>query len=138
MRVGFGYGTAAPDSGVLGAAAVLVASDTVFVPGGGPLTGTSGPAYMFALNGATGQVVWQYGTTDTAIEAMKLGAADYIMKPFPNAEIRMLVGRAIEQRNLADYLIKALSPDAPYLLSDGGVIATGYDEELDRLRLPGQ
>lgn len=38
------------------------------------------------------------------------------------------------QRELADYLTKSLSPDAPYLLSDGGVIAAGYDEELDRLR----
>ncbi|HEO70813.1 MAG TPA: sigma-54-dependent Fis family transcriptional regulator, partial [Candidatus Hydrogenedentes bacterium] len=41
-----------------------------------------------------------HGSVETAIEAMKLGAADYIMKPFKNDEIRLLVRRAIEQRNL--------------------------------------
>ena len=31
----------------------------LFVPGGGPLSGTSGPLYFFALNPATGAIVWQ-------------------------------------------------------------------------------
>ncbi len=51
-----------------------------------------------------------------------------------------LAGRADAlrgQRELADYLSQALNPDAPYLISDGGVIADGYDEELDRLRAIG-
>ncbi|HSW44799.1 MAG TPA: DNA mismatch repair protein MutS, partial [Phycisphaerae bacterium] len=38
------------------------------------------------------------------------------------------------QRDLADYLNRSLSSEAPLILSDGGVIAPGYDEELDRLR----
>ncbi|MDZ4860563.1 MAG: sigma-54 dependent transcriptional regulator [Candidatus Hydrogenedentes bacterium] len=41
-----------------------------------------------------------YGSVETAIEAMKRGAVDYIMKPFKNEEVRMQVQRAIEQRNL--------------------------------------
>jgi two-component system response regulator PilR (NtrC family) len=41
-----------------------------------------------------------YGSVETAIDAMKHGAADYIMKPFKNQEVRLLVQRAIEQRNL--------------------------------------
>lgn len=41
-----------------------------------------------------------HGSVETAIEAMKRGAADYIMKPFKNDEIRLLVERAIAQRNL--------------------------------------
>ncbi|GMV98982.1 MAG: sigma-54-dependent Fis family transcriptional regulator [Candidatus Hydrogenedentota bacterium] len=41
-----------------------------------------------------------YGSVETAIEAMKRGAADYIMKPFKNDEVRLVVQRAIEQRNL--------------------------------------
>ncbi len=41
-----------------------------------------------------------HGSVETAIEAMKLGAADYVLKPFKNDEIRMLVRRAIEQRDL--------------------------------------
>jgi len=41
-----------------------------------------------------------YGSVETAIEAMKRGATDYMMKPFKNDEVRLLVKRAIEQRNL--------------------------------------
>lgn len=35
-----------------------------------------------------------HGTTDTAIEAMKLGAFDYLLKPLELAQLRELVGRA--------------------------------------------
>lgn len=45
-------------------------------------------------------MITAHGSVETAIEAMKLGAADYIMKPFKNDEIRLLVRRAIEQRDL--------------------------------------
>ncbi|HOS04091.1 MAG TPA: response regulator, partial [Candidatus Hydrogenedentes bacterium] len=41
-----------------------------------------------------------YGSVETAIEAMKRGASDYIMKPFKNDEVRLVMRRAIEQRNL--------------------------------------
>jgi two-component system, NtrC family, response regulator PilR len=41
-----------------------------------------------------------HGSVETAIEAMKRSAADYIMKPFKNDEIRILIERAINQRNL--------------------------------------
>lgn len=41
-----------------------------------------------------------HGSVETAIEAMKRGAADYIMKPFKNDEIRLLIERAIAQRDL--------------------------------------
>ncbi len=41
-----------------------------------------------------------HGSVETAIEAMKRGAADYVLKPFQNDEIRLLVGRAIDQRDL--------------------------------------
>ncbi|HXX58737.1 MAG TPA: sigma-54 dependent transcriptional regulator [Thermodesulfovibrionales bacterium] len=41
-----------------------------------------------------------FGTTESAIEAMKLGAYDYIHKPFKIDEIRLTVRRAIEKRKL--------------------------------------
>jgi two-component system response regulator PilR (NtrC family) len=41
-----------------------------------------------------------YGSVETAIEAMKLGAADYLAKPFKNDEVRLRIRRAIEQRDL--------------------------------------
>jgi DNA-binding NtrC family response regulator len=37
-----------------------------------------------------------HGTTDTAIEAMKLGAYDYLLKPLELPQLRELVGRALE------------------------------------------
>lgn len=41
-----------------------------------------------------------YGTTETAIEAMKHGAFDYIVKPFPIPQMKELVDRAISLRKL--------------------------------------
>ncbi len=45
-------------------------------------------------------VMTAYGSIDTAVEAMKLGAYDYIQKPFRMSEIRRLVQRALETRML--------------------------------------
>ncbi len=39
-----------------------------------------------------------FGTIDTAREAFKLGADDFIQKPFNNDELRMIVERALERR----------------------------------------
>jgi len=41
-----------------------------------------------------------YGTTETAIEAMKYGAFDYILKPFPIPQMRGLVEKALVLRKL--------------------------------------
>jgi DNA-binding NtrC family response regulator len=41
-----------------------------------------------------------YGTTETAIEAMKYGAFDYILKPFPIPQIKELVEKALALRKL--------------------------------------
>jgi DNA-binding NtrC family response regulator len=40
------------------------------------------------------------GTIETAVEAMKLGAYDYLTKPFPMKELEGLVGKAYERRQL--------------------------------------
>jgi len=41
-----------------------------------------------------------YGTTETTIEAMKFGAFDYILKPFPIPQMKELVQKAIALRKL--------------------------------------
>jgi len=41
-----------------------------------------------------------YATVHTAVEAMKLGAYDYIQKPFDGDQIKMLVDRALEHSRL--------------------------------------
>jgi len=47
-------------------------------------------------------VMTAYGTIQDAVEAMKLGAFDYITKPFDLEEFLLLVGRAIEVKKLRD------------------------------------
>lgn len=41
-----------------------------------------------------------YATVESAVEAMKKGAADYIVKPFINEEIRLTVRRLLEEERL--------------------------------------
>src|SRR5271170_3109321 len=41
-----------------------------------------------------------FATVATAVEAMKLGAYDYIQKPFDGDEIKMLVDRTLEHNRL--------------------------------------
>ncbi|MHC1698478.1 MAG: sigma-54-dependent transcriptional regulator [Geobacteraceae bacterium] len=43
-----------------------------------------------------------YGTVDTAIDCMKLGAYDYISKPFKNDEILLVLKKAEERENLKE------------------------------------
>ena len=45
-------------------------------------------------------VMTAYSTAETAIEAMKKGAHDYIPKPFKVDEIRVVIEKALEKRNL--------------------------------------
>ncbi len=53
-------------------------------------------------------IITAHGTIENAVDAMKLGAVDFIQKPFAPSEIRELVSRvidrdAIEERKAADY-----------------------------------
>jgi DNA-binding NtrC family response regulator len=45
-------------------------------------------------------VMTAYGTIESAVEAMRLGAADYLVKPFEAAEVLMVVRHAIEFQEL--------------------------------------
>ncbi len=52
------------------------------------------------LNSTTVIMMSAYGTIDTAIEAMKLGAYDYISKPFKTDEVYMTLKKAEERESL--------------------------------------
>jgi hypothetical protein len=45
-------------------------------------------------------VITGYATVETAIKAMKLGAYDFIPKPFEIDQLRIVVGRALEKQRL--------------------------------------
>jgi two-component system, NtrC family, response regulator AtoC len=47
-------------------------------------------------------VMTAYGSIETAVEAMKAGAADYVLKPFSLAEIRMVVEKELATRRLRE------------------------------------
>jgi two-component system response regulator PilR (NtrC family) len=49
-------------------------------------------------------MVTAFGTTEAAIEAMKSGAYDYIHKPFKIDEIRLIVRKAFEKKQLREEL----------------------------------
>jgi two-component system response regulator PilR (NtrC family) len=47
-------------------------------------------------------MITAYGSPDSAVEAMKLGAVDYITKPFRIEEIKARITAAVERRKLAE------------------------------------
>lgn len=52
--------------------------------------------------GARTIIISAHGTIDSAVEAMKLGAVDFIQKPFDPKEIRELVARVIQRETLVE------------------------------------
>src|SRR5579864_2533695 len=47
-------------------------------------------------------VMTAFGTVETAVEAMKAGASDYVLKPFSLAEMRMVIHKELDVRNLRE------------------------------------
>ena len=70
------------------------------------LPGTSGLEFLQAakrINGGLPVIVMTaYGTVETAVEAMKAGASDYVLKPFALAEMRMVVQKELDVRRLRE------------------------------------
>ena len=61
-----------------------------------------------------------YASTDTAVEALRKGAADYLIKPFPSDELVMTVNRVIERQRLKlenQQLKRDLSPPSTDLIA---------------------
>ena len=47
-------------------------------------------------------VMTAYGTVETAVEAMKAGASDYVLKPFSMAEMRLVIGKELDVQRVRD------------------------------------
>ncbi len=75
------------------------------------MSGISGIETLQMLRGAQPQamviLMTAFGTTQTAIEAMKFGAYDYVMKPFDQAKLIALVDRALSARRDLSSVTKA-------------------------------
>jgi two-component system response regulator PilR (NtrC family) len=67
-------------------------------------------------------MITAYASMDTAIKAMKLGAFDYITKPFKNDEVLVVLQNAIEHRRLRDENAQLRSEAARRLHKFSGII----------------
>jgi len=47
-------------------------------------------------------VMTAYGSVETAVEAMKAGAADYVLKPFTMAEMKLVVNKELDVRRMRE------------------------------------
>ena len=47
-------------------------------------------------------VMTAFGSVETAVEAMKSGASDYVLKPFSLTEMRMVIRKELDVRNLRE------------------------------------
>ncbi|HYQ41619.1 MAG TPA: response regulator, partial [Polyangiaceae bacterium] len=83
-----------------------------------------------------------FGTVETAIDAMKRGAYDYILKPFKVEEIVHIVQRGLEKRRLAAENLRLREALSLYKVSEAitaslsldEVIATVADSGLNEIR----
>ena len=70
------------------------------------LPGMNGLEFLHAIkrqNAALPVVVMTaFGTVETAVEAMKAGASDYVLKPFSLSEMRMVIRKELDVRNLRE------------------------------------
>jgi len=76
-------------------------------------------------------IITAYGTIESAIEAMKLGAVDFIQKPFAPAEIRELVTRVLDREKLDEH--KAKDYASHFELAKKAVGALRFDAAIEHL-----
>ncbi len=67
-------------------------------------------------------VMTAYGTTETAIEAMKLGAYDYLLKPFDTEGLKRLAADALEVNRLMKEIVSLPSSVTEILPPVGGLV----------------
>ncbi len=81
-----------------------------------------------------------YGTMDTAIEAMKLGAYDYLLKPFDRAELERLARDALEVNRLMKQVVRLpVSEARPSPVPTGEVKIIGSHRRMQEVyKLIGQ
>lgn len=74
-----------------------------------------------------------FGTVETAIDAMKRGAYDYILKPFKVEEIVHIVQRGLEKRRLTAENLRLREALSLYKVSEAIAASLSLDEVLSTL-----
>ena len=77
-------------------------------------------------------IITAYGTVESAVEAMKLGAVDFIQKPFSPGEIRELVSQVLDREKLEEQ--KALDYTAHIQLAKRCVADRQFDAAVEHAR----
>ena len=81
------------------------------------MPGMDGIAYLQSVKALDPEVaaivITGYATLETAVEAMKAGAYDFLAKPFKPADLRAVVRRGLEHRAAATRAAALLQGDAP-------------------------
>jgi DNA-binding NtrC family response regulator len=85
-------------------------------------------------------VMTAYGTMDTAIEAMKLGAYDYLLKPFDRSDLERIAGDALEVNRLMKEVVSfPVSGPKPLPVPKGEVKIIGSHRRMQEVyKLIGQ
>lgn len=74
-----------------------------------------------------------FGTVETAIEAMKRGAYDYVLKPFKTYEIVQVVSRALQQRRLEAENLRLREAVSLYKVSEAISASLSLDEVVNTM-----
>lgn len=82
-------------------------------------------------------VITAHGTMDTAIEAMKFGAYDYLVKPFDNDRLKELVIKALHESKQMKSAVEVMS-DIPETSSDNDVIIGVSSQMQEIYKMIGQ
>ena len=83
-------------------------------------------------------VISGQGRTNTVVQAMKLGATDFVCKPFEDAELEVLLGNALKQRQLSQEvatLREQLKEQSRYTMLFGNSERMARGARPDRARL---
>jgi response regulator RpfG family c-di-GMP phosphodiesterase len=97
--------------------------------GGIELLGAIGQAAPSALT----VIMTGFGTVETAIDAMKRGAYDYILKPFKVEEVIHVVQRGLEKQKLAAENLRLREAVSLYKVSEAIAASLSLDEVLATL-----
>jgi DNA-binding NtrC family response regulator len=91
------------------------------------LPGSAGTEMIARAAGTPVLIMTSYATVPSAVESMKLGAADYISKPFAHTDLVRAVDQILEKHRAAKAAAASAqsTDDAPRSVTGGGVPVSG-------------